>query len=210
MTQAHDVDAAAPELVVLLDDAGAAIGTAPKRVVHHACTPLHLGFSTYLFDADGALVLTRRAADKATFPGVLTNSFCGHPTPGEPLLDAVRRRAGHELGVAAGDLVDVRLVLADFAYRAEMAGVVENERCPVLVARLRDDAQLRPDPVEVGAVERVDWTSFATEVTARRLEVSPWCAEQVDALQALGAGPDAWPDAAPDDLPPAVRFSAPV
>ena len=193
-----------PELVVLLADDGAAIGTAAKTGVHHGTTPLHLGFSCYLFDHDGNLVVTRRASDKATFPGVLTNSVCGHPAPGESLVDAVRRRAHHELGIDGGDVVDVRLVLADFAYRAEMNEVVENELCPVLVARLREGAAVRPDAAEVGWHGRVDWAGFAADVISGRATVSPWCATQVTALDALGPEPDQWPDAAPHDLPAAV------
>ncbi|MEO6997097.1 MAG: isopentenyl-diphosphate Delta-isomerase [Terracoccus sp.] len=192
------------EQVVLLADDGSAIGTAAKSGVHHATTPLHLGFSCYLFDHDGELVVTRRANDKATFPGVLTNTVCGHPAPGESLVDAVRRRAHRELGIAVEDVIDVRLVLADFAYRAEMNEVVENELCPVLVARLREGAPVEPDAAEVGWHGRVDWAGFAADVIAGRVEVSPWCADQVAALHALGPGPAEWPDAETGDLPTAV------
>ena len=196
-----------PEVVVLLADDGSAIGTAAKSGVHHAATPLHLGFSCYLFDHEGDLVVTRRAGAKATFPGVLTNTVCGHPAPGEPLVDAVRRRAHLELGIAVDDIVDVRLVLADFAYRAEMNAVVENERCPVLVARLREGAALAPDAAEVGWEGRVDWTGFAADVIGGRVAVSPWCAEQVAALDALGPVPGLWPDADTRRLPAAVALA---
>lgn len=203
---ADQTDAPAAELVVLLDENGDAIGTTPKSGVHHGSTPLHLAFSCYLFDSNGDLLVTRRATDKLTFPGVLTNSFCGHPLPGESLVDAVRRRAGVELAVAPGDVRGVRLVLADFAYRAEMNGVVENERCPVLVALLREGVSVRPDPTEVHAVDRVGWPAFAADVLAGRLAVSPWCSAQVAALDTLGPDPDGWPDAAPEGLPGAVRL----
>jgi isopentenyl-diphosphate delta-isomerase len=189
----------ADELVVLLSPDGRAIGTAPKATVHHAETPLHLAFSAYLFDDRGELLLTQRALDKATFPGVWTNSLCGHPAPGERLPDAVRRRALDELGVRVRDL---RLVLPGFAYRAEMAGIVEWEMCPVLVGHV-DDAPA-PDPAEVAATEWVQWADFVKAVLDGRRSMSVWCREQVRALSELGPSPQAWPDADPSALPPAL------
>ena len=121
-----------PEQVVLLDEDGHDIGAAPKAEVHHADTPLHLAFSCYVFDEAGRFLVTQRARHKPTFGGVWTNSACGHPAPGEPIEDAVRRRVEQEIGVTLDDLW---LVLPRFRYRAVMDnGVTENEMCPVFVA----------------------------------------------------------------------------
>ncbi|RYY48065.1 MAG: isopentenyl-diphosphate Delta-isomerase [Actinomycetales bacterium] len=116
------------DLVVLLEDDGTPAGTAPRLSVHGTETPLHQAFSLHLFDDQGRVLLTRRALSKLTWPGVWTNSCCGHPRPGEALEDAVRRRLREELGVEVDDL---RIVLPDFRYRAvDASGVVENEICP--------------------------------------------------------------------------------
>ena len=77
------------ESVVLLDEEGRHIGSAAKSAYITSATPLHLGFSCYLFDTDGRVLITRRALGKHTLPGVWTNSFCGHPAPGEPIEAAV-------------------------------------------------------------------------------------------------------------------------
>ena len=190
------------ELVVLVSADGHAVGTAPKATVHHADTPLHLAFSAYLFDDHGSLLVTRRARSKATFPGVWTNSACGHPGPGEPVEDAVLRRARDELGL---DVHDLRLVLPRFSYRAEMDGTVEWELCPVLTGRVAGVApEPGHDPAEVEDVRWVAWEAFAADVLAGARTVSTWCREQVAELAALGPGPSAWPTADPADLPPAM------
>ena len=193
-----------PELVVLLDPDGGAIGTAPKAEVHHADTPLHLAFSCYLVDDAGRLLMTRRAATKRTFPGVWTNSFCGHPAPGEALDEAVRRRGSQELGV---DVAPPRLVLPAFRYRAEQDGVVEREMCPVFTARVTGAPA--PDPAEVDDVRPVAWDDLVTAVREGTWAgLSPWCVEQVVELARLGDDPDAWPTADPAALPPAAHLAA--
>ncbi|MCD4535412.1 isopentenyl-diphosphate Delta-isomerase [Nocardioides sp. cx-169] len=192
------MSATTEELVVLLDEAGNATGTTPKLGVHHRETPLHLAFSCYLFDPEGRLLMTRRALSKPTWPGAWTNSVCGHPGPGEPVADAVRRRVRDEVGVLARD---VRLMLPAFRYRAVMPnGVVENEMCPVFVAAA--DGPLAPDPAEVDDVTWVDWTAFRASVLDGSREISPWCRQQVALLPAdpLTAAPER--DSA---LPPAAR-----
>jgi isopentenyl-diphosphate delta-isomerase len=189
------------ESVVLLDAAGRAVGTAPKGEVHHGDTPLHLAFSLYLFSSEGELLLTRRADDKATFPGLWTNSVCGHPAPGEAMSDAVVRRARSELGAAVTGL---RLVLPRFAYRAEMGGVVENEMCPVFAGWVDRSRRLSPEPSEVAETAWVPWVLLAADVVAGRRALSPWSVEQIRELAALGRDPVAWAPADPGLLPPAA------
>ena len=169
------------EHVVLVDDHGRQIGSAAKAGVHHAATPLHLGFSCYLFDARGRVLLTRRALGKVTWPGVWTNSFCGHPAPGEDVVDAVRRRAHRELGV---EIDETMCVLPDFRYHATAAdGTVENEICPVFCART--DSTPAPAPDEVMDTRWVTWQELRA---AARLpwSISPWAVEQIPLLEAQG------------------------
>ena len=181
-----------------MDAAGNAIGAAPKATVHGPDTPLHLAFSSYVFDSAGRLLLSRRASHKVTWPGVWTNSCCGHPLPAEPPAEAVTRRLAYELGLAVRR---VDLMLPRFAYRAVMDdGTVENEMCPVFVATTSD--AVRSDPAEVDDVEWVPWPEFRASVLDGSRVVSPWCVEQVAAL------PDDPLAASPADsalLPPAAR-----
>lgn len=185
------------ESVVLLDELGRPIGTADKRGVHHGDTPLHLAFSCYIFDEHGSVLVTRRAVDKKTFPGVWTNGCCGHPAPGEPLAEAVRRRVHQELGLRIEGL---RLLLPRFRYRAVMDGVVENEMCPVFVATTSEAA--RPDPAEVEEIRWESWAEFRHGVLDGSRPISQWCREQVEQLP---EDPLSAPAASEEDLPPAAR-----
>jgi isopentenyl-diphosphate delta-isomerase len=176
--------------VVLVDAAGSPVGTAPRASVHDTSTPLHLAFSCYVTDGDGQVLLTRRALDKRTWPGVWTNTCCGHPRPGEPLTDAVRRRLVDELGLEVGELT---CALPDFAYRAtDASGVVENEVCPVYVAPVHPGSRLAPNGSEVMEWKWVSWTSLAQAVEAAPFAFSPWAALQVPLLDRSSDGPAAW------------------
>jgi isopentenyl-diphosphate delta-isomerase type 1 len=190
--------------VVLVDDAGDPLGEAPKSLVHHDDTPLHLAFSCYVFDPAGRLLVTTRARSKPSFPGVVTNTVCGHPRPGEDLAEAVRRRARGELGV---DVHDLRLVLPAFRYRAEMNGLMEHELCPVFVGWVADD-RLAPDAREVDTAEWVPWGDFNAEVLLGRRAVSPWCREQVALLAGLGPDPRRWPAGPRAELPRAAALGS--
>lgn len=189
------------ERVVLLDESGRAIGTTAKAGVHHQRTPLHLAFSTYIVDEGGTVLMTRRARTKPTWPGVLTNSCCGHPLPDEPMPEAVRRRVATELGLRAHT---IDLVLPGFRYLARMPdGTTENEMCPVY--RVLADGDPDPDPDEVGWIGPMSWQELAGGAADGTLDVSPWCREQVVALTALGPDPLRWPVAEPALLPAAAR-----
>ncbi len=190
------------EQVVLLAEDGSAIGVEDKAVVHHADTPLHLAFSSYVFDSAGRIVLTRRALHKKTFPGVWTNTCCGHPLPGEDMAQAVLRRLQDELGMRCSD---PELLLPRFRYRAEMDGVVENEMCPVF--RVLSDDEPVPNPDEVDSAERVPWTEFAASVLDGSREISRWAQLQVAELVQLGPDPLRWPVADRAELPSAVRLA---
>lgn len=168
------------EQVVLLDEEGRPVGVTDKRSVHHRDTPLHLAFSCYAFDRAGRLLVTRRALGKKTWPGVWTNTCCGHPGPGEDLAEAMTRRLGEELGLVPSE---VELALPEFTYQATMSdGTMENEFCPVF--RVVVDGDPTPDPEEVGDWHWAEWDDFATAATRTPWLVSPWAALQVPQLVA--------------------------
>lgn len=163
------------ELVRLLDEHGAEIGTADKALVHTAETPLHLAFSCHLLDARGRTLLTRRALSKLTWPGVWTNSFCGHPAPGESFEEAIIRRAKVELNITVSN---IQPALPDFRYSAtDASGIVENEVCPVFTAVY--DGDFTPNPDEVCDWAWADVVDVEEAVSATPFAFSPWLVQQL-------------------------------
>ena len=184
-----NIDHPDAELVVLLDEQLRPVGTAPKATVHTGNTPLHQAFSCYVFGPDGRVLLTRRALEKKTWPGVWTNSFCGHPAPGESLGAAIVRRGLYELGVAVGDLCEA---IPDFRYQAvDASGIMENEFCPVWTATM--DCGPRPEPSEVCEWRWVDWPDLVGAASRMPFLFSPWAQMQItdlhSYLQSVGTRP---------------------
>lgn len=180
------------EVVILVDEQNKEIGTAPKESVHTATTPLHRGFSCFLFNSKKELLLTKRASGKKTFPGVWTNTVCGHPGPGEMAEDAALRRLKNELGLTGLNLVKKQgstllHVVAPYRYRfADASGIVENEICPILVGY--SDTDPTPDPKEVDEWKWVKWEEFLEEIKNNPTIYSPWSREESVLLNKVWSG----------------------
>ncbi|MBB5633052.1 isopentenyl-diphosphate delta-isomerase [Cryobacterium mesophilum] len=167
-----------PELVVLVDEDGVPTGSVEKFAVHTTDTPLHLAFSCHVYNEAGQVLATRRALGKLTWPGVWTNSFCGHPAPGESMDDALSRRARLELGISISQITPL---LPDFRYRAvDASGIVENEICPVFRAVTTD--AVAANPGEVAEWAWVDPASLIAAVAAAPYAFSPWIVLQLAEL----------------------------
>ncbi len=173
--------------VILLSGAHEVVGEAPRASVHTRQTPLHLAFSCYIFNGTGEMLLTRRALGKRTWPGVWTNTCCGHPRPGEDMTEAIRRRLDHELGLSVGEL---NCVLPDFAYTAiDASGIVENEVCPVFWTRLTHPTPpLAPNPDEVMDWKWGQWDDVVMSARLTPYVFSPWAVQQLSLLAPLDLG----------------------
>lgn len=169
----------AEELIILLDDNLNELGTAPKLASHHAHTPLHRAFSCYIFDDKGRFLVTQRALSKKVWPGVWTNSVCGHPGPGESNQAAIARRAQDELGMT---VCDIAVLLPDYRYTTPpFEGIIENEICPVYAARLASTSDVNPEEVE--AYTWMTWDEYVTDITTNPDKYSYWAKDQLKQLQ---------------------------
>lgn len=164
------------EYIVLLDDNANPIGIAPKLASHHANTPLHLAFSVYIFNEKGEVLVTQRALSKKVWPGVWTNSCCGHPMPDESFEAAIQRRVSYELGMRVKNL---RCVLPDYRYKTPpFKGVIEHEVCPVYFATTT--SPVKPNHAEVENFKWLSWEEFLSQTHDEAGEQwSWWCKDQL-------------------------------
>jgi isopentenyl-diphosphate delta-isomerase len=171
------------ELVVLVDETDTPIGTMRKSEVHTDKTPLHRGLSVFIFNDNGQVMVQQRAMHKKTWPGVWSNSCCGHPGPGEGYREAAIREVKEELGVEVEELVKV----SDYRYRFSRNGVVENEICPVFAGKAVGEVKL--DPGEVMDYRWMEWEDFRDELKKDKAGAwSEWCKEEVELVEKFRQG----------------------
>lgn len=165
--------------IVFVDESNTPIATGDKLLSHTADTKLHRAFSVFLFNQKGEFLMQQRALSKKTWPGVWSNSCCGHVMLHESVIDAAKRRLKFELGIRG---VDLTVALHNFRYRAEKDGVVENEVCPVLIGKLTSEPM--PNPDEVETVKWLNWKEFIVTLDDPETDISPWAILEVRELVA--------------------------
>jgi isopentenyl-diphosphate delta-isomerase len=149
------------EQVILVDEFDNAVGTMEKMEAHRMGV-LHRAFSVLVFNSKGELLLQKRAATKYHSGGLWTNTCCSHPSPAEPIDDAVQRRLLYEMGI------DVRSTFAfKFTYRAALDhGLIEHELDHVFTATFDGEPNVNPEEVE-------DWKYVALEKVQADLKSAP-------------------------------------
>ncbi|MGQ0541008.1 MAG: isopentenyl-diphosphate Delta-isomerase [Blastocatellia bacterium] len=165
------------DMIVFVDEKNVPIATGRKLVSHNADTKLHRAFSIFLFNSKGELLLQQRALSKKTWPGVWSNSCCGHVMLHEMVEKAAARRLRYELGLSG---IELKMALPNFSYRAERDGIVENEICPVLIGFTDREPHINPNEVE--AIRWVDWHEFVRSLDDPNTEISPWAIQEVKLL----------------------------
>lgn len=165
------------EYVVVVDDLDHEVGREEKLTAHR--TPrLHRAVSVFVFDRAGRMLLQRRAGAKYHSGGLWSNTCCGHPRPGEPPVEAARRRLEEEMGFgcALTRACTVR-------YQLDVGcGLTEHEYDHVFVGAF--DGQPAPDPGEVHDWRWVDRPTLRRLLRNRPSEFTPWFALILAPLEA--------------------------
>ncbi|WCB96433.1 Isopentenyl-diphosphate Delta-isomerase [Baekduia alba] len=152
------------EILDVFDERGWHLGTKRRGDVHRD-GDWHLAFHLWVVRGDGVL-LQRRAADKASWPGYLDASAAGHLLAGEAIQDGIRE-AEEELG-AAYAFDDLASLGVHRVADPERSGIVNRELQHVFA--VRDERPLAEwtsfDRVEVAGLVLVDHAGFAALAAA--------------------------------------------
>ena len=149
------------EQVVLVDAKDNAIGAMEKMEAHEKGL-LHRAFSVFLFNAQGAMLLQKRALGKYHSPGLWTNTCCSHPRPGEEVLAAAQRRLVEEMGIFAS--IEPAF---QFIYHAQLdQGLVEHELDHVFIGNY--EGVINPNEQEVS-----DYLYLSREEVKNRMAETP-------------------------------------
>lgn len=157
----------AEEKVVLVNELDELIGVENKTRAH-LLGALHRAFSVFIINADGQLLLQKRAQTKYHSKGLWSNTCCGHPRLGETIEQASRRRLWEEMGIHS----DLRK-LFEFIYRANVdEGLIEHEYDHILIGWF--DGVPQPDPDEVAEWKWADLKIVTVDLKAHPERYTYW------------------------------------
>lgn len=166
------------EQVILVNERDEQIGVEEKHAAHMNGGRLHRAFSIFVFNGLDELLLQRRAWCKYHFGGLWSNTCCGHPRPGESVIDAACRRLHEELGIATA-LIEVGTLLYEAA--DEESGLVEREFLHVLVGRF--DGEPLPNHAEVEGWLRLPIDTIRRDMAETPERYTPWFEIALDVVE---------------------------
>lgn len=164
------------EYVVLVDEDDRKIGVEEKFKAHREGI-LHRGFSIFLFNQKGELLLQQRAESKYHSGGLWANTCCGHPRPQESVEQAAVRRLQEEMAISC----KLERVF-HFVYRAEVSsGLVEHEVDHVFIGYY--DRTVSPNPTEVMAHRWTPFTELQKEIKRNPRHFVPWLLPAIEQIR---------------------------
>lgn len=161
------------EKLIVVNRQDKILGFKDKDVCHSLKGVLHRGFSVFVFNKKGKVLLQKRSQKKKFWPGLWSNTCCSHPRPRETSLQAGERRLKEELGFTCQ-----LKYLGRFHYRAVYKNVgSENEICTVLVGK--HNGKLNPNPKEVADFRWVQFEQLKQELKEKPEAFTPWLKKEV-------------------------------
>jgi len=154
-------------------DCNGGIGPAIGILEAHRVGTAHRAISILAWNTSRTkMLVTRRAASKATWPGFWSNAVCSHPLPREPYVAAARRRLFEELRIRGTVTPAFRMLYGPV--RCPVSGAFEHELDHVFYARLDENEPIRPNRAEISALRWVDQEQIAALQMSGK--ITPWFA----------------------------------
>ena len=155
------------ENVVLVSENDEVLGLMEKMQAHQNGI-LHRAFSVFLFNANGEMLLQKRAAGKYHSPNQWTNACCSHPKSGETYLDGAKRRVFEELGIETN--LEEKF---HFIYKADVGqNLWEHELDHVFTGNFEGEFHLNPD--EVSEVRYISVDNLEREMKNNPENFTEW------------------------------------
>lgn len=154
--------------LILVNSQDEELGSADKLTCHDGDGILHRAFSVLLFNAEGELLIQKRAKEKRLWGDYWSNSCCSHPRLGESMDEACARRMFEELGLRAK-----LTFLYKFEYHADFGALgAEHELCWVYIGRCDEAPSINEN-------EASEWRYISAEQLEKELEAkadtyTPW------------------------------------
>jgi isopentenyl-diphosphate delta-isomerase len=168
------------EEVILVDDKDRQVGAGEKLDTHRKGI-LHRGFSIFIFNSKGEMMLQKRAMMKYHGAGLWSNACCGHPRPGEDLMSAMKRRLREEMGF------ECKLErMFDFIYKVQLdKGMMEHEFLHVYKGIFDGVPKVNPDEAD-------DWKWVSMDDLRKDMGENPdsysaWFKLSMEKLDSSGA-----------------------
>jgi isopentenyl-diphosphate delta-isomerase len=142
---------------------------------------LHRAFSVFVFNAQGHLLLQRRADCKYHFARLWSNTCCGHPRPDETTTCAASRRLEEEFGFSTSLVEFDQLV---YRARDPVSTLVEYEYLHVFRGMFEGEPQ--PNPEEVGSWRWMSIPHLRQMLLRSPDSFTPWLALLAERIFAEG------------------------
>lgn len=165
----HPVVSSDSEELILVNLDDEEVGFASKAEAHDGEGVLHRAFSVFLQDADGRILLQRRASGKRLWAGYWANTVCSHPRRGETMDVATERRLQQEIGVEVP--LEYRF---KFDYHATFGDLgSERELCWVFTGTV-DPAAVTYNRTEIDEIRWVSPGELDAELREHPEHFTPW------------------------------------
>jgi isopentenyl-diphosphate delta-isomerase len=147
--------------VILVNETDEEVGRCEKLLAHQEGL-LHRAFSIFLFNAEGEMLLHKRALAKYHSGGLWTNACCSHPMPGIAIEHTLQEKLQQEMGLKC----PIEFAFS-FIYKADLDNdLTEHELDHVYIGEF--NGAPKPNPEEVA-----DWRFFSIQEIQNLIATRP-------------------------------------